>query len=199
MKKHFDTQFLLRLGPLFILAGLMLGYEPLMQYLNKNEVETANPFSQVQAAVKTEDTPPPAVTLAGKPSRIVITSQGIDLTVVEGVYDPNSKTWTLSKDKAHYALMTPAANNQGGNTFIYGHNRKEVFSKLSKVKTGDEATVYTENGHKFVYVFRSAYETSPNDDSLFRYQGPPILTLQTCSGLWYQNRYLLTFDLKEAV
>ena len=91
--------------------------------------------------------------------------------------------------------MTAPSNNQSGNTFIYGHNRPAVFAKLSKLQIGETVKVYTDNNHTFTYKFRSAYETSPNDASLFEYDGAPILTLQTCSGLWDQNRYLMTFDL----
>jgi hypothetical protein len=36
----------------------------------------------------------------------------------------------------------------------------------------------------------------PTDATLFEYKGKPILTIQTCSGVWYQNRQLFTFDLE---
>lgn len=133
----------------------------------------------------------------GKPISISLPSIAADLTVKDGVYNATSKTWSLSNDAAHYALMTPLANNMSGNTFIYGHNRKEVFAKLSTIRVGDRAYIKTDNGYTFVYRFRVAVETNPYDDSLFKYQGPPILTLQTCSGIWYQNRQLFTFDLVE--
>ena len=93
----------------------------------------------------------------------------------------------------HYAVNTPLANNREGNTFIYGHNRKDVFRKLSGVKAGDEAVITTDNGHTFVYRFKAAYETNPNDATVFQYQGPSILTVQTCSGMRFENRQLFTF------
>jgi len=71
-----------------------------------------------------------------------------------------------------------------------------VFSTLNRIKPGDEAIITTDNGHRFTYKFRAAYETNPSDDSLFHYQGSPILTVQTCSGLWYQNRQLFTFNFE---
>ncbi len=68
-------------------------------------------------------------------------------------------------------------------TFIYGHNRWAVFYKLLKVQPGDEAIVSTANGHTFTYKMTGQKVTQPTDTSLFHYQGPPILTLQTCSRL----------------
>lgn len=134
---------------------------------------------------------------SGKPIHLRIASINVDIPVMDGVYNASDKTWTLSDDNAHYALITPPANNTGGNTFIYGHNRKEVFSRLSRLTPGDNALVTTENGLEFIYEFQLSLTTKPYDDSLFRYEGAPILTLQTCSGLWYQDRSLFTFTLKD--
>lgn len=131
---------------------------------------------------------------AGKPVRLVIPSVSIDLTVADGLYDQKTGAWTLSKDKAHYATITPFANNIEGNTFIYGHNRRSVFAPLLKMKTGDKALVYTDNNKVFTYTLRDFKDVDPTDASLFTYQGKPILTLQTCSGTWYENRRLFTFD-----
>lgn len=143
------------------------------------------------------DYTPPKEVKRGKPLEINISSVSINLPVYDGQYDEKNKTWTLSTNAAHYALITALPNNVSGNTFIYGHNRKEVFSRLAGMKVGDRATITTDSGYTFVYRFRKSIETNPYDDSLFRYEGPPILTLQTCSGLWYQNRQLFTFDLVE--
>jgi LPXTG-site transpeptidase (sortase) family protein len=186
-------RFYAAIGVFFIVAGVLLSYQPLLQYWQIHHQKPEAPAlvrdAQIEAATKASQT------ISGKPARIVIASLNIDIPVADGVYNARTKAWTLSTNKAHYALMTPKPNNQWGNTFIYGHNRPEVFSRLSKLQTGQTAVVYTDNNHVFTYSYRSARETNPNDDSLFTYQGPPILTLQTCSGLWYQNRYLMTFDL----
>ena len=131
---------------------------------------------------------------AGKPVRIVVPSVNIDLQVADGQYNQKTGEWTLSKDKAYYATITPFVNNIGGNTFMYGHNRRSVFASLMGVKTGDEVLVYTDNQKIFTYSFRDSKDVEPTDASLFAYEGKPILTLQTCSGTWYQNRRLFTFD-----
>lgn len=177
----------------FIVAGLFIG----VGYfgLFKPKQSTATFESAMQSAV-VQKTPPvqEPIVVKGKPQRLQIPSIGLDIAVVDGVYNEQQKTWTLSNTNVHFALMSPEPNNTSGNTFMYGHNRKEVFAKLAKVKVGDEAIIYTSNGNVFRYVFRVSVETSPYDDSLFSYAGPSILTLQTCSGLWYQNRQLFTFD-----
>lgn len=133
--------------------------------------------------------------VAGKPVRIIIHTASIDLPVVDGIYDEATGEWSLSDNAAHYAVVTPIANNVGGNTFVYGHNRSSVFASLLKASIGDEARVETENGHALHYVLRSVKDVEPTDVSLFQYEGKPILTVQTCSGAWYENRRLFTFEL----
>lgn len=191
------TRFFVIIGLLFIVAGGLLAYEPLQRQFksgsHKNIVSAEAPRPAPVPELK-----PEVPYIEGKPVSLEIPSLGVTLPVVDGVYDSKSQTWSLSKDKAHYALMTPLANNRDGNTFVYGHNRKGVFASLHKIAPGAELILTTDNGHRFVYAFRSEYETDPYDSSLFNYTGPAILTVQTCSGLWYQNRQLFTFDLKES-
>lgn len=182
---------------LFVI-GLALAINPALEYWRSAHVAHvgASPFSVVASA--TPAAAPQQHIVSGQPVRIQIPALGIDLKVIDGYYNKTNKTWTLTKDMAHYATMTPQPNNAEGNTFIYAHNRKGVFQALSKVKVGDEVIVTTDNSHTLTYKFRTAYETNQNDAALFDYKGAPILTLQTCSGVWYQNRQLFTFDLVEA-
>lgn len=174
---------------LTMLAGLLLAGSVFGVF----EKDTLVTFEQAVQPVTSSAVEPEATLYTGKPVRLTIASIGIDIDVADGVYDASSQTWTLTNTNAHYALMTPPANNLKGNTFIYGHNRKQVFASLKNVQVGDTAIVTTAEGHTFTYIFASSFETTPTDDSLFRYEGPSLLTLQTCSGLWYQNRQLFTF------
>jgi LPXTG-site transpeptidase (sortase) family protein len=187
-------------GICLMVIGLLFSMPAFLRYqqaLGTPKV-AASPFTQ-----KSEQPAPASnqdgsvVYQEGKPVRIQIPSLGINLPVADGRFNAATKKWTLSNDKAHYAVKTPLPNNAAGNTFVYGHNRPGVFKKLAQIKLGEEAIITVEDGREFVYVFKGAYETDPNDDSVFNYQGPPMLTVQTCSGLWYQNRQLFTFDLKE--
>jgi LPXTG-site transpeptidase (sortase) family protein len=190
--KRQNLRFYCFLGLFFVLAGLLLSSQHLMQFWQQKNSQPVFVSSTKQSATAKK------ATISGTPEHIDIPRVGISVAVVPGYYNKASQTWTLSTTKAQYATVTPKANNGNGNTFIYGHNRWEVFYKLLKVQAGDEAVVTTSNNHTFVYKMVSRQDTKPTDNSLFRYQGPPILTLQTCSGLWYQNRSLFVFDLVKA-
>ncbi len=179
-----------------IVFGALLIVSPRLSIFNSRT--SATTFAESYDATSDEASPTVLVQQkSGKPIHMIISSVDVDIPVVDGIYNESKKTWSLSNDKAHYALMTPQANNTSGNTFIYGHNRREVFSRLSRLNPGDIAIVTTENGFEFIYEFQQSITTQPYDDTLFRYKGPPILTLQTCSGLWYQDRSLYTFSLKD--
>lgn len=179
------------IGILFVLVGLLLGSQRFIDHFQRKNSE---PFF----TSTTQQVTPAKATVSGMPSHIDLPGVGISIDVAPGYYNKKSQTWTLSINKAQYATITPQPNDGGGNTFIYGHNRLEVFYKLLRVKQGDKAIITTSNKHKFTYSMVSRKDTSPTDSSLFKYQGPPILTLQTCSGFWYQNRSLFVFKLVEA-
>lgn len=191
--KRQHLRFYFFIGLFFILAGLLLSSPHLVQLWQQKNSQPVFADSISDSASKLKQ-----ATISGVPAHISIPNADISVDIEPGYYNKTAKTWTLSLTKAEYAMITPEANNGNGNTFIYGHNRWEVFYKLLKVQPGDEAIVTTANNHTFVYKMTGRRDTNPNDDSLFRYQGPPILTLQTCSGLWYQNRSLFVFNLVSA-
>ena len=153
-----------------------------------------NRDSHAQALINNEPSRDSAPLVTGTPVHISIPNVNIDLKVIPGQYYPSTRSWTLSLDNAQWGVMTAKANNKAGATFIYGHNRREVFNRLPKIKVGDKALVTTGKGHTFTYEFASSSVTSPDDTSLFSYRGKPVLVLQTCTGLWYQDRQLLVFN-----
>ena len=139
--------------------------------------------------------PVPAPTvISGQPNRIIVPSLAINLSVLDGAYNSGNGTWTLSGGAAHYALPSTLPNNTSGNTLIYGHNNKQVFSTLRKVAAGAEAYIETQNGYRFVYKFTNSEAVKPSDTSIFLYKGAPRLTMQTCSGVYMQNRQLYYFE-----
>jgi LPXTG-site transpeptidase (sortase) family protein len=148
------------------------------------------------AAATVAATNPDDSYVSGEPASIAIPSLGIDLAVAPGVYNEQTHQWTLSLDKAHYAVMTPQPNTQGGNTFIYGHYRRNVFASLHNIQPGAQAVVRTHNGKTFTYVYESNRIVAPEQSQgIFDYQGKPILTVQTCTGVFFENRQLFTFNL----
>jgi LPXTG-site transpeptidase (sortase) family protein len=194
LSKFDKTKTSLSLGfsMLILGAGLMLlTWSP----WNNRSVVAANQLNGSTNSNLSQNNTQPIV--AGTPTHILIPSAGINLKVIPGYYYPSSASWTLSLNDAQYGVMTAKANNKEGLTYIYAHYRKNVFMTLAKVKTGDQVYVTTDNGHTFTYSYRNSITTSPNDTSIFKYQGKPILVLQTCSGAWYQNRQLFIFDLQK--
>lgn len=173
--------------------GVML---PFAYYgLRNNQAQAAPQQQHLIPAVAPLPVETPTL-ITGKPIRIQIPAIQVDLTVADGVYNFSTQKWTLSNDTAHYALPTTQPNNEQGNTLIYGHYRKEVFSRLRLLQTGAEATITTDNGYTFRYILKSSEAVTPTDTSIFAYTGPAQLTLQTCSGAWMQNRQLYYFSFE---
>lgn len=177
---------------LIISAGVLLlawGMSPISSF-HPSKTASATPVAAVQPTVKKK----PVV--SGIPTHIVIPELGIDLPVELGAYDPATTSWTIANKKAFFANITALANDTAGSTLIYGHNNRSVFRALHTITGPTEAYVYTDNGYLFVYQFQSARIVNPADTSVFTYEGPPILTLQTCDGTWNEVRKLFTFTLK---
>jgi LPXTG-site transpeptidase (sortase) family protein len=138
---------------------------------------------------------PDKTAIQGVPTGMSIPSLGIQNDVAQGVFDKHSGKWTLTLDKVQYAVMTNQPNDQRGLTFMYGHNRKGVFARLPAIQAGAVAQVTTDNNHTFYYRFTGSKTVTPQDTSIFAYNGSPILVLQTCTGAFFQNRQLFTFEL----
>jgi LPXTG-site transpeptidase (sortase) family protein len=137
--------------------------------------------------------------ISGRPVRIIINSLGVDLPVDEGRYSGADGTWSLSGYHAQYAMLTPLANDDNGNTFLYGHNNKYVFGPLKKIAVGAQVQVYTDNNKIFYYNFSSTYAVAPDNTSVLDYQGPSILTIQTCSCIWNEQRQMYVFSFEKVV
>ncbi len=146
-------------------------------------------------------TAPKITLIAGRPVRIVIPNSAVDLPVDPGYYNSADNSWTLSGYHAQFAMVSTLANNSGGDTFVYGHNNNSVFGPLRHVTpiSGAEALIYTDNGHIFSYRFKSVVSLTPNDTSVLHYQGPPMLTIQTCTGSINEWRSLFRFSFDKVV
>ena len=133
--------------------------------------------------------------VSGTPVKIDIPSVSITQPVKQGSYDASTGQWTLSYHAVYWGDMTAPVNSQTGNTFIYGHDVSEIFGNLLKAQTGAKAIVTTDNGYQFTYTLQSSVAVDPTDTSLLQPTDKPTLTLQTCSGSWYQYRQIFTFSL----
>lgn len=189
MKVISRNKFILGIAAVLVIGGLA-GIAPQLffNWSNHGSV-SAHGLPSSKAAVK-----PDKPLITGHPVAISVPSVNINIPVIDGYYNQKTRDWTLSLDKAQFATPTAQPNNIAGNTFIYGHFRWGVFYTLPKIQPGAEATITTDNGYKFTYRFYSTYATQPTDSSVLHYQGPPMLTLQTCSGSYYQNRQMYLFS-----
>lgn len=140
-------------------------------------------------------TPNKADEISGQPVELIIPALNYDLKVIPGYYDKQTRSWTLTTTDVEYATITPPPNNVGGDTFMYGHDVRKIFASLHTIPNGAVAIVKTANNHTFYYQLAQEKITDSNDDSVFNYSGKPILTLQTCEGLFYQNRQFFIFNL----
>ena len=188
------SRFQTKAGVALITIGVIVGGASLYNlWQSQRSVTSPKPWSQVLSDKKPADNGIP--TISGTPTHITIPSVNIDLNVIPGYYSPKSQSWTLSLDSAQYAVMTPKVNDKSGATFIYGHYRLHVFYTLPKIQPGDLAVITADNGHTFTYTFVSSTITTPDNTELFNYKGKPVLILQTCTGVHFQNRQLFVFDL----
>lgn len=139
--------------------------------------------------------------ISGIPTRIVVPGSQIDLPIDQGFYNNADHTWSLSDTNAQFAMITMVANNHSGNTFVYGHATDQVFGRLVSMppQPASEALVYTNNGHILSYRFQAAKESTPDDTSIFNYSGPPILTLQTCTGAVSEWRTMYQYSFEKVV
>lgn len=147
------------------------------------------------------ETQTPPFKIGGFPIHLVMTqaSNGlhVDLPVERGEFNPADGSWTLSDTAAFFAMPSMLANDTKGVTLIYGHNRQEVFGYISALHKGEGATavVTTDNGHTFTYAYDDYVTLGPDDVSIFKYDGPPTLLIQTCGGRFFEYREIFRFNL----
>lgn len=158
------------------------------------------------AAYRQVPVAPAVKVISGVPVRIVIPGsswlgQVVDLPVDKGYYDASTGEWTLSGYHAQFMTISSLANNVSGQTYIYGHNNDYVFGALRHVTpaVGAQALLYTDTGHVFSYSFTSVTSVAPDSTAVLDYHGPPILTVQTCTGSFNEVRTLYTFTFDKVV
>ncbi len=188
-------KYLISLSIVLFSAGVALAVPLSISRLEQQKAPSAVPSVTV--------TPPPTVVsekpaiISGVPRHIAIPSLGISLPVADGVYDASTSTWTLSDNYAFFATPTTPVNSDSGNTLIYGHATQRIFGQLPNLQVGADVVITTDNGYIFTYTYKTSEIVSPTNVSILNYNGASRLTLQTCSGVWSENRHLFYFELKE--
>lgn len=181
-------------GTLFIVSAFLLGFDPVLDQLGLiGQSAVAQP---IDITSQTPITKPDTI-IQGRPVTVYLPDIGLQRSVVPGNYDSANQTWTLSDEYAHFATLSALPNNNTGNTFIYGHNTAQVFAPLRDIRLGNMAYVKIESGETLIYRFTHITEVTPEDVTVLKNTSKPTLSLQTCTGLWYQKRTIYRFDFIE--
>lgn len=131
---------------------------------------------------------PESVILGQKPAQITIPSLNIDLPIEEGSIDQG--VWKVSYQNATY-LDTSAPPKTGGNTVIYGHNKKAIFGSLGAAKIGENIYIKDTKGEVYVYEIISKEFVSPDRVDLVSPTSSEELTVYTCWGIFDSQRVVL--------
>lgn len=188
------VRFYCTAGLLYAIVLFFIGFVtlPISPITHSRQVAFTN--STIKTVSRTSSIP----LIRGVPVRLVIPGSAIDVPVNPGYYSASTGQWTLSGYYAQYAVVSSLANNETGETFIYGHNNDFVFGSLrhNTPLAGATALIYTANGHILSYVFQSVTSLGPTDTSILNYNGPPILMIQTCTGSLneWRTEYIFSFN-----
>ncbi len=119
------------------------------------------------------------------PVELIIPSINIDLQVDPGQIKDG--VWQISDTNATF-LNTAAVPGGGGNTVIYGHNKKVLFGNLPYLSLGQKISIKTKSGKIYNYVADTKYFVSPDRVDLVSPTNTEELTIYTCYGLFDSQR-----------
>lgn len=161
---------LLVIGPMLFSIGMfMLFYERTVLSFNKAP-EVVN--SQNRTKI---------------PSRIIIDDVKIDLPVEESFIIKG--IWQISKSGVSH-LATSARPGEGGNTVIYGHNKKVIFGSLPYIRKGSIVEVTDESGKVFKYKVVEKATVRPDNIDFVLPKSEETLTIYTCTGFLDTMRFI---------
>ena len=183
------TPLFLRVVCLYVVAAVPIW---VLSHINQSHLVAS---VQIPAATRIIQTLQKKEVISGQPARISIARLGIDLPVVDGVYDSANDSWTLRDDAVQFATMTTLPNDDQGNTFLYGHNTVQVLEPVKNIVPGDLLTITATNGKVFSYTYVSDLSVTPDRTDVLAATSPtPRVTLMTCQGFFSETRRLLYFD-----
>ncbi|OGK55891.1 hypothetical protein A3J15_03650 [Candidatus Roizmanbacteria bacterium RIFCSPLOWO2_02_FULL_38_10] len=129
------------------------------------------------------------------PQSLFIPKLKINKSIIPGGYDFQQKTWNISTNYVHFAVLSAMPSSKHGNTVIYAHNSRDLFSRINQFSTQDRVILKTKNGKEFIYEYLSQKDVIPTDISVFTNDGLPQLVLLTCTGENNSLRRLVYFRL----
>lgn len=128
------------------------------------------------------------------PTRIIIPSAEISLEVksAEIAYD----TWEVRLDAASFGESS-ALPGSHGNSVIFSHALPELFGNLPVMRVGDTINVFTEFDW-FVYKVVKKDVVAPENIEVLQQVYPYQLTLFTCTGDNYSERFVVIAELQSS-
>lgn len=139
--------------------------------------------------------------VTGKPRTVSIERLNINLPVQLGVYDTNTKSWTLDSTHLFVSTFNDAkpkistdSHKQPLKIVFYGHNTNQILLNTSHLVKGDILKVTTTDGNVLSYYYVSDEYVSPrSSDILHASRGKTPLVLITCDGLFSTSRRIMYF------
>jgi LPXTG-site transpeptidase (sortase) family protein len=122
------------------------------------------------------------------PAEIIIPSINIDLPIDEASIKDG--VWQISYTNATF-LGTSESPGSGGNTVIYGHNKKLIFGNLPYLSLGQKILIKTKSGKVFTYLAYEKDFVSPDRVDLVSPSDHEELTIFTCYGLFDSQRVVV--------
>ncbi|MDO8609603.1 MAG: sortase [bacterium] len=125
------------------------------------------------------------------PDTIIIPSIHIFLPVKESsvIFD----TWEVDSDGASFGTGSDLPGN-AGNTIIFAHALPQLFLKLPEIKIGDQVHVFTKHDW-FTYIITQTQTVQPENIDILKSNKPNELTLFTCVGPWFSQRFVVKASL----
>lgn len=122
------------------------------------------------------------------PVEVVIPSISLDLKVDPGQIKDG--VWQISYSNATF-LDSSTVPGRGGNTVIYGHNKKAIFGNLPYLSVGQKIIIKTKSGKLFNYIASDKFFVEPDRIDLVSPTNKEELTLYTCWGIFDQERVVI--------
>jgi sortase family protein len=174
---HFTAK---RVGTFLILAGAaLIGYAALNNFFYNRALQ---PNLAVESAA------PTATPIADSPPVHIVVPGLVDLPLEAGVYQNGQ--WTIPESSGAY-LAQAAKPGQPGNIIMYGHNRAQIFGRLTRVPTDSPIVIRTADGKEHQYKVISREEVSQDRTDLLAPTNYEILTIYTCSGWLDAKRFVV--------
>ncbi len=121
------------------------------------------------------------------PTEIVIPSLHLSLPVTASPI--TYETWEVSEIGASFGTQTILPGLKG-NTVIFAHARENLFASLPDINKGEYIHVFT-NKDWFVYQVYETKVVEPENITVLESQKARELTLFTCFGTNYSQRYIV--------